>query len=153
MIITFAGHGKMTVSNELRELIRKTIKEIIANEAVTFYCGGYGAFDIACAEVIKKLKNEHPNIESVFVTPYMNEARLSDIKASKLYDDILYPGLENVPYRFAISKRNEYMISKAALVIAYVEYEFGGAYKMLQYAKRKETRIINLATMYGLLHI
>ena len=62
-----------------------------------------------------------------------------------LYDSSVYPPIENVPMRFAINKRNEWMINQADLVIAYVDHTFGGAYKTLQYAKRKKKQIINLA--------
>ena len=62
-----------------------------------------------------------------------------------LYDSIVYPPIEKTPPRFAISKRNEWMISKADLVIAYVSRTYGGAYQTLQFARRKKKRVINLA--------
>ncbi len=37
------------------------------------------------------------------------------------------------------------MIEIADLVVAYVDHEWGGAYKTLSYAKKKCKRIINLA--------
>ncbi|MEG1529959.1 MAG: hypothetical protein RR405_06335, partial [Clostridia bacterium] len=74
------------------------------------------------------------------MTPYIAEGyqtRLKWIIESKLYDEIIYPELEEVPYKFAISKRNEWMVDNADLVIAFVNHHFGGAYSTLQYAKRK----------------
>ena len=64
---------------------------------------------------------------------------------SKLYDEIAYPPLENIPPRLAIIKRNEWMIDKADIIIAYVEYSYGGAYKAFEYAGKKQKRIFNLA--------
>ena len=61
--------------------------------------------------------------------------------ASK-YDGTLYPPLEKVPRRFAISKRNEYMVNEADVVVAYVTYGWGGAATTLAYAKRKKREII-----------
>ncbi|MGM9642270.1 MAG: hypothetical protein ACI3XI_03575 [Eubacteriales bacterium] len=145
MIITFAGHSKTNISSELRERIYTVLKENISTEHVTFYCGGYGAFDLACAHIVKAIKEGFPNTDSVFVTPYMDSSKLNEIKNSGLYDSILYPGLEHVPYRYAISKRNEFMVSKADLLICYVRSDFGGAYKTLMYAKQKKKRIIDLA--------
>ncbi len=145
MIITFAGHSRMTITNELREQIKRIIKNNLKPEPVKFYCGGYGAFDFACAQIIKDLKQEYSNIESIFVTPYINDARLANIMSSELYDSSIYPDLEITPYRFAISKRNEFMIDKADLLICYVRRDFGGAYKTLLYAKRKHKQIINIA--------
>ena len=63
----------------------------------------------------------------------------------RLYDSVVYPPLEQVSLKFAISKRNEWMISQSDLVIAYVEHSFGGAYQGLHYAQRKGKRIVNLA--------
>ena len=61
------------------------------------------------------------------------------------YDEIIYPEIENKPLRFAISYRNQWMMQKADIVIAFVEHDWGGAYKTYQYAKRKGKRIFNLA--------
>ena len=36
------------------------------------------------------------------------------------------------------------MMTKADVVIAYVEHEYGGAYRSLQMARRKKKRIINI---------
>lgn len=57
---------------------------------------------------------------------------------------MLYPPIEKVPLKFAISKRNNWMVENSDLVIAYVNHSFGGAYKTLQAAKRKKKRIINI---------
>ena len=62
-----------------------------------------------------------------------------------LFDSIVYPPLEAVPLKFAIIKRNEWMIREADLVITYISHSFGGAYKSMRYAQRKKKRVINLA--------
>ena len=55
-----------------------------------------------------------------------------------------YPPIENVPLRYAISKRNEYMVEKADVIIAYVNHSWGGAATTLEYAKRKHKNIQEL---------
>ena len=62
------------------------------------------------------------------------------------YDDCIYPPLENVLPRFCILRRNEWMVDEADLIIAYVMHPLGGAYKTLEYARKKKKKIINLAT-------
>ncbi len=64
-----------------------------------------------------------------------------------MYDEVIYPPIENTPKRFAISKRNEWMIKSADIVIAYVKTSYGGAYKSLQIAKRQKKRIINICDL------
>ena len=61
-----------------------------------------------------------------------------------LYDASIYPPIENVPPKFAILKRNEWMMTNADLIIAYIKHDYGGAYKSLQVAKRRKKNIINI---------
>lgn len=148
MIITFAGHKDVGMSEELKARIVAILKKYVMKEEIVFYCGGYGKFDNACAKIVKELKIEYPSIKLFYITPYVGDGaklRLEIAKMSGYYDDIIYPGLEHVPYKFAISKRNEYMVDAADLLIAFVEHDWGGAYKTLLYAKRKKKEIINLS--------
>ena len=64
---------------------------------------------------------------------------------TKYYDEIVYPNIEHVPYKFAISKRNNFMVDSSDLIIAFVDHAWGGAYATLMYAKRKKKTIINLS--------
>lgn len=147
MIITFVGHRTIGEINLLKEKIRSVIlKEITKQEKITFYCGGYGGFDITCANACREIKTKVKEAEIVLVTPYLKQEYLKNINEQNLYDSIVYPPIENVPFRLAIIKRNEWMVEKASLIIAYVEHSYGGAYKTLEFAKRKNKRIINLAT-------
>lgn len=149
MIITFIGHSFLYGCDGLNEKIVKTILEATKqNENITFYCGGYGDFDKLCAKACRDIKKVRPNCEIVFVTPYISESQQKKMKCFinlLLYDSIIYPPLENVPPRFAIIKRNRWMIENCDLVIVYIERTFGGAYKSFEYALKKGKKIINLA--------
>lgn len=147
MIITFLGHRSLYNVGDLLEKVQNTILEHSdLNERTDFYCGGYGDFDNLCARACQSLKKRAPGWEIVFITPYIIDLQQQKrLIASDLYDSILYPPLENVPLKFAISKRNEWMVNQADLIIAYVQHSFGGAYKSLEYARRKKKRILNLA--------
>ena len=153
MIITFVGHGTLNISNELSDKIKKAIEDNIAEkDHVTFYCGGYGDFDNHCARLCREIKATYPKCEVVFVTPYLTssqQAKMKYLLDMKLYDTTVYPPLENVLPRFAISKRNEWMVEQADLVIAFVAHEYGGAYKTLRYAERKKKKIIQLKKESG----
>ena len=149
MIIAFFGHRKLLNIGDLFEVVKQTILlNISKNETVEFYCGGYGDFDNLCLNACNEIKKEQEKCETVFITPYISEIQQRKIKeliSANLYDSVIYPPLENVPLKFAISKRNEWIVNKADLIIAYVTHKFGGAYKSLLYAKRKKKKIINLA--------
>ena len=58
----------------------------------------------------------------------------------------LFPdGLEKTPPRFAISKRNDWLIKKSQIVIAYVDNRFTNSHKWIEKAKNKGIDVINLA--------
>jgi hypothetical protein len=57
-------------------------------------------------------------------------------------DDTVFPPLEFVLPKHAISKRNERMVLQSDIVVAYVTYGWGGASKTLEYACRKKNRMI-----------
>ena len=146
MIITFCGHSDFLFSDDVKQQLKNIlIKEIRKNPTCQFYLGGYGDFDSLCLRTLRELKKEFQDIELIFITPYLDK-NYSKLEFAKYhYDDVIFPPLENVPRKFAILKRNEWMVEEADLVIAYVMYSWGGAAKTLAYAKRKKKTIINLA--------
>jgi len=90
------------------------------------------------------MKQRYPHIKSTLVIPYIDREYDTD-----LYDCSEYPPIENTPKRFAIVKRNEYMVDCSDAIIAFVNLTVGGAAKTLAYAKRKKhIQIINIAQDY-----
>jgi uncharacterized phage-like protein YoqJ len=148
MIITFCGHKDISDRQSILNKLIETLEPYFKGQSpLTFYCGGYGGFDSVASESIDILKKKYTEIkaEKIFVTPYITpsyQERISDMK--KFYDDVIYPPLENVPLRFAISRRNEWMVENSDIVIAYVNYSWGGAAKTLEFAKRKHKQIIHI---------
>lgn len=145
MIITFCGHSTYTYNAEDEEKVLNIIENQSKEEKVVFYLGGYGNFDIFAKNCAKKYKEKHRDAKLVFVTPYIN-AWLDERREyyQEEYDEILYPELENVPLRFAIAKRNEWMARNSDIVIAYVQTHFGGAYAFLRYAIKYKKKIFNI---------
>lgn len=146
MIITFIGHSTLPVNIDLEETLRRAIfAHVPKTERVSFYCGGYGEFDRRSARVAHEIKGEFSAGETVYITPYLNqEEKLKSLMESGIYDSILYPPLENVPYKYAIVKRNEWMVQQADLIFSYVIHGWGGAATTLAFAKRRRKRIIDL---------
>ena len=145
MIVTFVGHSQLYDTAQLQAQLRDAIEEIIRHNETTFYCGGYGCFDSICARIVKEMKAAYPKTRSAFVAPYRSEKALRAARESNLYDEILYAGVENAPPRLAIIKRNEYMVDRADLILAFVDHAWGGAYRTLSYAKKRKKTILNLS--------
>lgn len=140
MAVMFCGHGDIVYDDKVKQDLIFEITKQIGNGETEFLLGGYGNFDILAAKLVKTIKEKNPNIKSTLVLPYFD--RQYDLD---LYDDTVYPALENIPKRFAILKRNEYMVDTSSTIIAYVLHNWGGAAKTLNYAVKKNKTIINIA--------
>lgn len=142
MAVTFFGHAKFEYSLEIKQKLKEQIEIMINQGEDKFFLGGYGAFDTLAARTIYDLKKHYPHIESILVIPYLNRNYNLD-----LYDFSIYPDIENVPKKYAITKRNEWMIKNSISIICHVSYTYGGAYTALKYAKKSNKRIINLSNI------
>ena len=139
MTVTFCGHGMILSKDEVRIKLSGVIEKFINDGANTFYLGGYGDFDLLAARAVKQAAMKHKNIVSILVIPYLEHKYNKE-----LYDGTVYPDLERVPKRYAISKRNKWMVDNSDIVISYVDHDWGGAAKTLEYAKKKGKTIISL---------
>ena len=135
---TFFGHRH--ISARIDHLLYESLALLINEKDVdNFLVGNEGQFDRMVQRVLARLKSEYPHTNYCIVLAYLN----SKIKPSA---ESIYPeGLEKVPLRFTIPKRNEWMINRADYVVAYVSYTFGGSGKALEIAQRKKKTVINLA--------
>ena len=137
MTVTFCGHGTVYPIDPVQDWLQNTVAKLIDRGADKFYLGGYGAFDEMAASVVWKQKAKHPQITSILVLPYLDRKVIA-----VNYDTTTYPPLEKVPKRFAISKRNEWMVLNSDILVAYVTHDWGGAATTLKFAERKKKEII-----------
>lgn len=152
MIVTFFGHADFKEASVFEKAFLSALHEHTKCQSVDFYFGGYGAFDdfsYRCCEKFKGSNFKQKSFNFIFVTPYITEdyqkKHLSIIKNK--YDEIIYPGIEKTPLRFAISTRNKWMADCSDLIICYVNHSWGGAWSVCKYAASKEKRIINLGNL------
>jgi len=137
MIITFCGHDNVSNINKVREWLGNALDQFIYEENVICYLGGYGGFDRLAASVVRQKQKVNPAVQAVLIIPYLNRTY-----GESGYDYTLFPPLESVPPRYAILKRNEWMVTQADVVIAYVTHGWGGAAKTLEYARTKRKKVI-----------
>ena len=144
MIVTLCGHAQISQVEEVEKWLYAVSESLIEQGAVTFYLGGYGAFDGLAASVLREQKKRYPQIELVLVLAYLNDRR-----DTSSYDRMVYPPLETVPRRFAISHRNRWMVEVSDVVVAYVLHDWGGAATTLRCAKQKAKQIISYCDGVG----
>ncbi len=137
MTVTFCGHKNIADTSTVRAAVDEVLRGLVVEGADYFLLGGYGSFDSLAAHAVHDLKQQYTEIHSTLVIPYLNRDYNTE-----LYDDTTYPPLETVPMKFAISRRNEWMVDQADVVVAYVIHGWGGAAATLEYAKRKGKTII-----------
>ena len=137
MRITFCGHSSVADQDAVAAWLRSVCISLIAEGADEFYLGGYGDFDHLSARILKMLRKDYPAIRLILILPYLNSNMVTDG-----YDETIYPPLESVPRRFAIPRRNQWMVEESDVVVAYVTRGWGGAAKTLAHARRKSKRII-----------
>ena len=142
MRCTFFGHRD--APSKMEGTIRETIERLISEGVTCFYVGNNGNFDSMVHRQLKQLREKYPHIRYYVVLAYMPTEKYEFDTTD--YGETIYPeGLESVPPRFAISKRNQWMVEKSEIVVAYVKYSTGGAAQAKKIAERKGKTIINIA--------
>lgn len=138
MICTFLGHRNTssTVKNDIKITIENLIKENVRE----FYVGNNGNFDFLVQQALAEISTTQ-NISYAIVLSRPNEAALSNNQNATIFPE----GLENALPRFAIAKRNEWMLKKSKIVIAYTKSHFSNCYKWLEKAEKRGLKIINIA--------
>ena len=136
---TFFGHRDCPDS--IRPKLRSVLINLIENQqADTFYVGRQGSFDALVYATLRELAAEYPHIRYAVVLE-----RLSG-KSTDDFTETLFPEvMENVPPRFAIDRRNNWMIRQADFVVVYVTHDWGGAAKFAKKAEQQGKTVINLA--------
>lgn len=144
---SFFGHRDFSIDEDMKTRIKSEIKWAIHECDITdFLLGGYGKFDYACTAILREIKTEFPYVRSHLVIAYLDK-KLTDydkIYIKENFDSVVYPPIENTPKKFAILKRNEWILDNSEYIIFYVDHSFGGANKMLQRAIKKKKSYVNL---------
>lgn len=143
MVCTFFGHHD--APPEIRAELIACIREGIEQKGLdTFYVGNQGAFDRMVLSALRELKRQYPEITYYVVLAYFPDKKEKSSGYNPL--ETMYPeGLECVPRRFAISRRNDWMLKEADAVICYVRHSFGGSGKFAEKGIRQGKTVVNLA--------
>ena len=141
MTVTFFGHRDAPdiVSAALKSVLLELIEERGADH---FYVGDSGAFDFMVYQVLDQLKIDHPNISCTVVLAYMPRAKWISIQ--HISDSILPEEVALAHPKYAICRRNTWMINKSDVVVTYVRRGYGGAARFRKIALNKGKEIIDL---------
>ena len=148
MKIAFFGHANYLSKEEDGKTVILLIEQKAKGERVDFYLGGYGSFSSFGYSCAINYRKKYAETRIFFVTPYLGRW-LDESRAylTAKYDDILFPPIENVPPRFAILRRNEWIIDQVDFVVFYVNRNYGGAYRAMRYCMRKQREYKNIGLL------
>lgn len=138
MTCCFIGHKEP--DREILPTLIFTINNLVGKDGIdNFYIGNNGWFDRTCFNLVRTLQEFEPQINYNVVLAYYPDGIVG------YEDNTIYPeGLELVPKRFAIKKRNEWMIDNSDYVICHVKNSFSNAHKFREYAIKKNKKIIDV---------
>lgn len=143
MTIVFFGHRD--APDSVRPILRQTVLNLIETEGVThFLVGNEGNFDRMVHGVLEEISRKNSFLQYDIVLAYLprDESPLMQMERT------LYPeGLECVPKRFAISKRNLWMLERSDFAVCYVSTTVGNSYRLMETAIRKGKSVLNLANL------
>ena len=137
------GFGHREIFGNITEKVVSAVKKAVEQGCELFYTGAMGEFDEIFSSAVRFLKKTYPEIKLVCVKPYLTkEINESGDYLFSLYDDIIIPTeLADIHYKTVITKRNQWIIDKCDVVIGYTIRDYGGAYKAIDYAKKKGKEI------------
>ena len=148
--VSFFGHRMIDnfpkVEEQVEEIVRNLIHE---KQYVEFLVGRDGDFDQIVASTVRRVKRavRDDNSVLVWVMPYPKAEYENNTESFDSYYDEVEVCQESCSAHFkaAIAIRNNSMIERSDLVVAYVERKSGGAYRALEYAEKAKKEIINIA--------
>lgn len=135
---TFFGHHD--TPDCLKGLVKECIEKLITEHGVEqFYVGHQGQFDAYVRSALRQLKLQYPHIRYAVVLAYMP----GKAREGMDYSDTMYPeGLEFVPRRFAIDRRNRWMIQRSDYVVHWACHEYRNAMKYVRKAERMGKTVV-----------
>ena len=139
----FFGHKDADSSSSSRgkEAIIKLIREQDVDE---FFVGNNGKFDYIVYSALKEIKAEFPDITYSVVLAYLPGEKQEYENYYTDEESFLPDGIEIGPVRFAIGRRNKWMVEQADYVITHVTHSWGGAAKFKELAEKKGKTVINI---------
>ena len=136
----FLGHRNCR--GEIKPQLAQAIEMLIKDKGVTrFFVGTQGSFDKLAYKVLCEIEKSYP-IQIFVVLAYLNQPSYEkDYDPQKtIFPDIL----TKTPPRFAIKRRNSFMIDYSEYVIAYLNEPYSNTHNLIIEAIKKKKTIINL---------
>ena len=124
MTVSIFGHRDASYEVCHSKALENALEGLIEQGATVFYIGNHGNFDRCAYSLLDQLQNKYRDICVFVVLAYMPHEKKGDY--TKEVNTLFPEGMECVPYKAAIPKRNEWMIKHSDWVFAYMTRSGGG---------------------------
>ena len=138
-VCTFFGHRECYGLDPA--VLQRAIENLIHQGVDLFLVGHQGQFDGMVRRCLQSLQAQYAYIQYRVVLAYLPTEKQNSEDLSVT----TYPEIEGHP-KFAIERRNKWMIAASDYCLCYINYTWGGAYKFAQLALRRGLKVINLGT-------
>ncbi len=143
MTCTFFGHRD--TPETVRPALTETLRRLVTTDGVDdFLVGHQGNFDRMVLAELRALQKEYPHIRYAVVLATLPSGALPFAEAA---ETVFPEGLETVPRRFAVARRNEWMLKQSQIVVTYVTHSTGGAAKYKEKAEKQGKRVLSVDRM------
>ncbi len=142
-VCTFFGHSECYGLDAA--VLRSAIEELIKQGTTEFLVGNHGQFDGMVFSCLQELNKEYPEISYSVALAYLPTRKQEyDI----YHGHSFYPkGQEIGLAKFAIERRNRWMIDASDCCLCYINHTWGGAYKFARMAKNRGLQVMNLGSV------
>ncbi len=115
-----------------------------------FLSGGALGFDLLAAEQVIRLRDTHPDVRLIFCLPCADQSARWRPADCKRYERLLYlcdeiRVLAPQYYDGCMQARNNYMVERSNLCVAYMKRLGGGTLATVRYALSQDVPVVNIA--------
>lgn len=150
--VCFSGHRSVPFAQrrELKQCLKSEIAKAYADGYRYFYCGMAMGFDLLAAEAALSLQSELKDLQVIAVVPFRGQSDRWGKEEQAKYDAILrivddVVVLSERYYNGCLLRRNDYMVNRSSLLIAYFDGNpKGGTFYTVREAKQQSLDIVNL---------
>lgn len=153
MKVAVIGHRKINKTQDFVNKLTEIIVNLIENEgADSFLFGSRSEFDDLCYDIITELRYKYPQIKRVYERAEYGKIDQDYLKTVlKYYEDTFYSYKVESSGKLAYVTRNEILVLACDVLLVYYDQEYNppkkgnsGTKKAVNYAKKKNKRIINV---------
>lgn len=150
----FTGHRKIAEETleELGEVIESSIEKFVMTGITVYRAGGALGFDTLAAEKVLKLRGTHPEIKLELILPCRDQTKGWSAEDVQKYERIISEAdrvtfLHDKYVRGCMHERNRALVDGSIVCLAYCTSGTGGTAYTVDYAKKTDVCVINLARL------